>query len=507
MDPLLSHQIGNYRIDRLLGEGGMGRVYSGTNVVSRRVVAIKVIADEHANSADLVGRFYAEAEAASRIRHPGIVEVIDLVYLVDGRPAIVMELLDGRTLRALLAEQLLPISLAIDLVGQVLDAVAAAHAAGIVHRDLKPDNIVVDEHHRVKVLDFGIAKLTGEAMSTPAPRTRTGMMLGTPEYMAPEQITGSSIDARTDIYSIGVVLYEVLTGRRPFSADNQFEILRAHLETPPPIPQRAGLGDTHVQVLLRALAKLPAARFATANEMAAALRAANIGTSVPIATVPPLDHRPRRWWPVAAVVVFVATGVVAGVVAKRHPQTNVSERAPAPVSPPSPSSPARTPPNRDVETYPAPPRPEAFDASAFLVDATRYARAILPDAEPIQGHFPAVKSDGSLDLSAQPENPDWLFWSPATSSRPPNLASNQEFRGACAVYVDISTAHVQAIHTQTICDRTSTPAPRCTLRQLWDRAAKKGADRTLVADIQFVEGRWYFRIDAKNLSLQFHDDC
>ncbi|HEX7699610.1 MAG TPA: hypothetical protein VF403_02780, partial [Kofleriaceae bacterium] len=126
----------------------------------------------------------------------------------------------------------------------------------------------------------------------------------------------------------------------------------------------------------------------------------------------------------------------------------------------------------------------------------------------IYGRFQAVRSDGLLDLSAQPGSPSWLFWSPAVAAtRPANLAANQEFRGACAVIVEISTAHVQAIHTQTICDRKPVPAPRCSLRQIWERASKKGARRSYVAQIQFIDGRWYFAIDADQLSLQFPDDC
>ena len=512
MDPLIARQIGNYRIDRLLGEGGMGRVYAGSMLTTGRTVAIKVIADEHANNAELVGRFYAEADAASRIRHPGIVEVLDLAYLEDGRPAIVMELLAGRTLRELFAERLLPIATAMDLVGQVLEAVGAAHAAGIVHRDLKPDNIVVDYQQRVKVLDFGIAKLTGESVGEGAPRTRTGMMLGTPEYMAPEQVTGSPIDARTDVYALGIVLYEALAGHRPFGADNQFEILRAHLETPPPPLRREGLGDVQLQVVMRALAKRPDERFQSAADMAAAIRGERI--AVPVATIASV---PRRRWPVISIVALVTIGIGAAMAAKHG-----AAPAPAPpspivaaprVAPPiAPAAPVAVvvpvvPSNPDVGNYPAPAAPAAFDATAFLVDSTRYARAILPDAEPIFGEFYAVKADGLLDLAAQPGNPHWMFWSPAASVRPKNLAPNQEFRGKCAVYVDISTAHVQAIHTATICDRKSIAAPRCTLRQLWDRAAKQGADRKYVADIQFVDGRWFFRLDANQLSLELRDDC
>lgn len=275
-DLLLGTTIGAYRVARLLGIGGMGRVYKGVHPTIGSRVAIKVLSRECSDRRDLVERFFAEAKAVNLIRHESIVNVLDLAMLPDGRPYIIMEYLDGAPLASIIehavqSQQPLPLGGMARLAVEVLDALAAAHAKGIVHRDLKPDNIFVTPSGRPKVLDFGIAKLNDAASGS---ATRTGSLLGTPHYMSPEQAAGKPVDHRADVYAIGVILFECATGQRPFSADSLFDLLRQHVEVPPPSPRalRRELAPELESVILTALAKLPEQRFSSAYAMSMALQ-------------------------------------------------------------------------------------------------------------------------------------------------------------------------------------------------------------------------------------------
>jgi len=274
-DLLLGQQIGAYRVARLLGIGGMGRVYKGVHPTIGSRVAIKVLSRECSDRRDLVERFFAEAKAVNLIRHESIVNVLDLATLPDGRPYIVMEYLDGSPLagivEAIPQRGPLPLGGIARLAAEVLEALGAAHAKGIIHRDLKPDNIYVTPQGRAKVLDFGIAKLQPELGGS---ATHTGSLLGTPHYMSPEQAAGRPVDARADLYAMGVILFECSTGHKPFTADSLFDLLRKHVEAPPPSPRafRPDMPPELEQVIYTALAKAPEQRFASAQAMSAALQ-------------------------------------------------------------------------------------------------------------------------------------------------------------------------------------------------------------------------------------------
>jgi serine/threonine-protein kinase len=275
-DVLLGIPVGQYRIARLLGVGGMGRVYKAVHPQIGSRVAVKVLSRDCADNRELVDRFFAEARAVNLIRHENIINVLDLATLPDGRPYITMEYLDGQPLAEVMEQGgQLPLGSLARLVGEVLGALSAAHATGIVHRDLKPDNIFVSPQGRAKVLDFGIAKLMPELAGGHGP-TRTGSLLGTPHYMSPEQANAQPVDARTDIYAMGVILYEGATGNRPFGGSSLFELLRQVLEQPPPPlrPIRPDMPPAYEAVVLRAMAKDPNQRFQSANELADALAAA-----------------------------------------------------------------------------------------------------------------------------------------------------------------------------------------------------------------------------------------
>jgi serine/threonine protein kinase len=272
-DPLLGSEIDRYRIARTLGEGGMGKVYLAVQPAIGSRVAIKILSDQCAKMPELVDRFFAEARAVNLIRDEHIVSVLDMSRLPDGRPFIVMEFVEGSTLADIVRTTVAPLGGIVQVMGEVLAALGAAHAIGIVHRDLKPDNILVTAQGHAKVLDFGIAKLAPNLRDVGA-ATRTGALLGTPAYMAPEQISGAaSVDGRADIYAAGVVLYEAVTGEQPFLAPSMFDLMRAHVEQAPPSPRvlRPDLPVSLEQIILTALAKDPAQRFQSAAAMAQAL--------------------------------------------------------------------------------------------------------------------------------------------------------------------------------------------------------------------------------------------
>lgn len=277
-DSLLGTAVGSYRVAKKLGQGGMGTVYLGVHHSIGSRVAIKVLSQECAKSRALVDRFFAEARAVNVIRHESIVSVTDLASLPDGRPYIVMEYLDGGSLADLLkAHGALPLGTLTRLLREMLGALDAAHKKGIIHRDLKPDNVYVTTSGRVKVLDFGIAKLRPD-ISGIDEATRTGSLMGTPYYMSPEQATGQPVDPRSDLYSVGVMLFEGVTGQRPFVVSNLYELLKAHVEWMPPAPSslRPDVPPALEQILLRALQKEPVHRFQSAHELASALEHAEL---------------------------------------------------------------------------------------------------------------------------------------------------------------------------------------------------------------------------------------
>jgi serine/threonine protein kinase len=287
--------IGNYTITAKLGEGGMGVVYLAEHPVIGRKVAMKAIHPELSRNPEVVSRFVTEAKSVNQIGNEHIVDIHDFGTTPDGEFYFIMEFLQGEALSDVLKQQspMDPVR-ALAVAAQVADALAASHQHGIIHRDLKPENIFLitkgHTHDFVKVLDFGLAKLTqGEEKVTH--KTRTGSVMGTPYYMAPEQCEGkANIDHRADIYSLGVILYEMLTGRVPFSGDGYGEIIVKHITSPVP-PAREwnpNLSPEHEAILMRALAKPRDARFQTMEEFAAALlNPTNYAASAPpVATTP-----------------------------------------------------------------------------------------------------------------------------------------------------------------------------------------------------------------------------
>ena len=366
---LSGQRIGEYRLGRKLGEGGMGAVYLAAHEALEQRVAVKVLYAALARSEEVRTRFIQEANIQIQLQHPGIVRV--LTASTQGEHlALVMEVVEGLTLeQALRRHGRLPLDRTLPLVRQVLDAVGYAHTRGVVHRDLKPSNIMVQPDGQPKVMDFGIAKVLGGTRLT-----RTGTLMGTAMYMSPEQVLGrSDIDHRTDIYSLGVTFFEMLTGKAPFeeagegSADSDFLIKQAHVQGAPPDPRSVhpGLPDAVARVLLRALEKAPDRRFDSCEEFASALGPAN-GGSMPSASYAPA--------PGSAEIPSAAPP------ASRPVEATAPETPPRPVqgsSPPAPDPPATARPAVQVPV----PRMIAIEPGTFWIGSPREEQGRFDDEE------------------------------------------------------------------------------------------------------------------------------
>ena len=361
-DPLLGRVLSErYRILKKLGEGGMGVVYLAEHVVIEKKIALKVLFPDLTRRADLVQRFMQEAKSASRIGHENVIDITDFGQSPEGYVFIAMEYLSGQDLgQVLKASGPMPWDRAQPIVVQIVKALRAAHERGIIHRDMKPENIFViprdDGREFVKVLDFGIAKVMG--LEEDVPRlTRTGMIFGTPEYMSPEQAQGQHVDHRVDIYAVGCIMFQMLTGRVPFKADSFMGILSKHMMEVPESPRglNAAIEPGIEAVILKAMEKDPARRFQTMRELLQALLPAGTGAdpsgavsissgmAIPRTGVPSVSPVSRVSLPDGSPVSELArTGTVAGVAPRSSAPAAAPGAGPA-VSPPATGKPAPLP--------------------------------------------------------------------------------------------------------------------------------------------------------------------
>jgi serine/threonine-protein kinase len=308
-DPYIGRDLaGQFRILEKIGSGGMGAVYKAEQPEMRRYVAVKILHPRYLSRPDLVSRFRREARAMSHLSHPNTARVFLYGQLEDGACYFVMEYLAGRNLaQTVRAEGPMDVTRAVNIMVQVCGALEEAHRQGIVHRDLKPENVFLTTQGGIadypKVLDFGLAKVTEREMRPGSLiLTQEGMVFGTPEFMSPEQARGEKLDGRSDIYSLGVIMYELLTGKLPFDAAQPMEFIQKHIKEPPiPLAKRApnrewppGLWEA----LEKSLAKKPADRFQTANELAQALK----NVLQPVSLPPPSVQPPAPSPPLASAV-------------------------------------------------------------------------------------------------------------------------------------------------------------------------------------------------------------
>ncbi|HLL25055.1 MAG TPA: serine/threonine-protein kinase, partial [Kofleriaceae bacterium] len=334
--------LGSYRLVGLLGEGGMGHIYVGTHTRLRRYAAIKVLKPELQQRRDAIARFFDEANTINRLHHPNIVESLDIVEDDVEGAYCVLELLHGVSLKRRIADGALPVDSARRIGAQIADALHAVHAEGIVHRDLKPDNLILIERDGqrdfVKLIDFGVAQTTDDAAGTP---------LGTAAYMAPEQADGGRVDGRADVYALGVVLFEMVTGIHPFPSQNDHELVLRHADETPPRPSRV-VHDVPKQletIILRCLEKRPRDRFPTAAAVATALR----GVGVP---------RTRRTGLVLAL--GAAAALAFGTLAITHDAAPPPRVVAAPPAPPPASSVPRAPATVTLRFLSTPPSAQVF---------------------------------------------------------------------------------------------------------------------------------------------------
>ncbi len=314
---MIGRTLGNYQIKEELGRGGMAVVYRAYQPSLNRHVAIKVLPPQLSFDQQFVERFQREAMAAARLRHPGIVVIHDVGHQ-DGIYYIVMEYLEGRTLKQVIEQEgPLPAERTVRIVEQVAAALDYAHQQGFVHRDVKPANVFVGKGDHVTLTDFGIAKAASEAEQL----TRTGVLMGTPEYMAPEQAEGRTIDHRTDLYALGIVLYQMLVGRVPFRGTTPHATLHAVIYEPPPAPRQMtpGISSPVEVVILKAISKQPSQRYQSGTELAGALIAAlasqpELVPPPPLAAAPARRRSPALWIALAMAAVLGALLIVFAVI-------------------------------------------------------------------------------------------------------------------------------------------------------------------------------------------------
>jgi serine/threonine protein kinase len=562
-DALLGQVVGSYRIARLVGRGGMGSVYKGVHPSIGSRVAIKVLSVECSHDPGIVERFFAEARAVNLIRHENIVNVLDLGWLPDRRPYIVMEYLDGAPLSALIRERgALPLGTTVRLIGEVLDGLGAAHGKGVVHRDLKPDNVFVTPGGHAKILDFGIAKLRPGVAGDEHGATRTGSVIGTPYYMSPEQALARPVDARSDLYSVGIVLFEATTGRRPFVGTALFEILRQHIEVAPPSPRslRAEMPPPLELAILRALEKDPARRYQSAAEFGVSLTQAlpylpadSFGSlgNVPAVVVPwvaptpvsvptrpaAVSHpapahsasmdsptlaseSPRGGGPpwlaigaiglLAVVPVASALAVVGGALwfrasAERRDQPRSTEQ----------SRPSGAGGVRLFDARPSWFDPRRVDPTQVYREGEKLAKAHFPDAQLIRIDITGMNAQGVVDTTVDGTHDSMVLvrWrSPSRSKPPAGFPEHAEYKAECTYFYMVSDGGVMAYPVDHMgCSEQLAGSPRCTPQQIWQKARAAGAPAgNVIGDVswygwQGAKSRWWVSIG--DYSAQLDDDC
>ena len=438
----IGQTVSDYQILELLGKGGMGRVYRVRNLISQRVEAMKVLLDNLAADPDLAERFCSEIRTLARLDHPNIAK-LHTAITVDNQLLMLMELLEGSTLANRVQQGPLGLSEVVDFTSQTLSALAYAHKAGVIHRDVKPSNVMITPHGIVKLMDFGIAKSEADHN-----QTRTGMTMGSMLYMSPEQVRGLTVDARSDIYSVGVMLYELATGKRPFDGDNTHAILDAQLNQAPqpPMELNPALPAALNEIILTAMAKDPMHRFQSADAFRKALdtlaprpaAAAQPNAAAMAATAAQPKNNRSLWMALGAVaclLVLVGAAITLPGIFKSHAstkQTAAGEQAkpssiavaqtpqpPQESQPPAVAVAVPSPPSPAVDPTPPSPAPEQ------VVEPNKPANPKSPFPNLAKRIAPLRPTPPTAPAPAPPEQPP-----PPQQAQAPTGPSQEEIETA-----------------------------------------------------------------------------
>jgi len=401
--------LGTYRLIELLAEGGMGRVYLAEHTRLGRKVALKLLRSEYANNAPAIKRFFREARTVNDINHENIIEITDFFEKEGGNNYYIMELLKGQDLTDVLKKAgALPVPRTIDIALQICKALTAVHASGVIHRDLKPDNIFLTERGGqkdfVKLLDFGVAKLMDVQDGMPVHKTGIGAILGTPQYMSPEQASAKPVDQRTDIYSLGVILYEMVTGRVPLSAETYGEMVIKHLTVTPPSPSELrdlpqGIPGEFEELIMQCLEKNPNKRPADMAEIETRLAHVGRMESLELDTLTLAKPRMRR---VSRLTIMFTVFLVCGVVGFVLIALLNGDRSWSPKSNPRPKEVGAVMPLEPIKAEMVeiafdsnPPGAEVYrEGAADSLGTTPFSTTFDPDPEPemfefrLKGHQP-----------------------------------------------------------------------------------------------------------------------
>jgi serine/threonine protein kinase len=518
----IGNRIGDYEIVAALGAGGMGKVFKVRNVISDRVEAMKVLLPDLEHEPDLADRFMREIKVQASLQHPNIA-ALHTALRVDNQLLMLMELVEGVTLEQRLQQGPVPLRDGVDYISQVLGALGYAHEHGVIHRDIKPANMMLTPNGTVKLMDFGIAKAAADRKLT-----MTGTTMGSLYYMSPEQIKGmSTLDARSDLYSVGVSLYEIVTGKKPFDGDSQFAIMAAHLEkTPvPPITLDTNLPQVLNDAILMSIAKDPEQRFQSAQAFGAALgsvrqslgmpakaASATLVTTAPmplppVAPAPPSlppvnDKQPKsgkRWLWVSAGALVTVLALVAAI--QFGPWRKTSAQAEPQVIPNS--APANTPATTtpDTTTPAAPQSPSTPPPEQQAAAPPTQAEPSLPVTKPVTSpnaggqkrpaHQTARQASGQTSVPTA-----------AQQSAPPAPGNSSE-QAAPVKPAAADPAVLQEIREQVVQLASRAGAVRSSLGNLKQSQAASGM--SLRGDMASAESRMNYMLDGANSALNAHD--
>jgi serine/threonine protein kinase len=437
--------VGDYEILDVLGKGGMGRVYRVRNVISNRIEAMKVLLADLAAEPELGDRFGGEIRTLARLDHQNIGKLYT-AFKQDNQLVMIMEFVEGFTLAERAKQGAIPLNDVISYIGQTLAALGYAHENGVVHRDIKPSNIMLTPHGVVKLMDFGIAKSNTDTM-----HTRAGTTMGSMLYMSPEQVRGETVDARSDLYSMGVVLYELTAGRRPFESESTYAVLEAQLNTPPrpPIELNPALPKLLNDIILTALEKEPMRRFQSAEAFRKALEslktpqtsvqpqaAARPVATLPTQTAPSASRGNRAIWMALGAVVCVLVLIAAAMAVPHFLRSRAANKGSSPpansanVQSPAATAPASIPPNTTraqpvqqpvTQTAPASPMNQTVSSRAQPVQHVRTRTEVAQ-------HSTAPTDPVPQTPTVQPDNrtPPSTAAAPATPAAPAPGPSPEE---------------------------------------------------------------------------------